>query len=62
LKCIIEGDYKFIWASNGENELYQIKSDPHESSNVIDKERAQARSLAQLLKSWELSTPRRILF
>jgi hypothetical protein len=62
LKCVIEGDYKFIWSSNGKHELYRIGEDPSEAGNVLDKEKGRARALDQLLKSWELSTPRELLF
>jgi arylsulfatase A-like enzyme len=62
LKCVIDGDYKFIWSSNGKHELYRMKDDFGEVENLIEKEPAQARELDQLLKSWELSTPRKLLF
>ena len=62
LKCVIEGDYKFIWSSNGEHELYRMKEDFGEVENLIEKEQDQARALDQLLKTWELSTPRKLLF
>jgi arylsulfatase A-like enzyme len=62
LKCVIEGDFKFIWSSNGKHELYRMKEDFGEVENLIEKEPAQARELDQLLKSWELSTPRKLLF
>jgi arylsulfatase A-like enzyme len=62
LKCVIKGDYKFIWSSNGKNKLYRIGEDPREAENIIEKEQDQARALDQLLKSWELSTPSKNLF
>jgi arylsulfatase A-like enzyme len=61
LKCVIAGDYKFIWSSNGRHELYRIGEDPREAENIIEKEKDQARALDQLLKSWELSTLRKLL-
>jgi len=62
LKCIIQGDYKFIWASNGKHELYQIVTDPAELENLIEEEPDRARALHQLLNSWELSTPKKLVF
>lgn len=62
LKCVIEGDYKFIWSSNGNHELYRMKGDFGEVENLIEKEPDRLRALDQLLKSWELSTPRKLLF
>jgi arylsulfatase A-like enzyme len=62
LKCVVKGDYKLIWSSNGEHELYRMDKDPHEADNVIEKEQDQARALDQLLKSWELSTPSKNVF
>jgi arylsulfatase A-like enzyme len=62
LKCVIEGDYKFIWSSNGEHELYRIAEDHTEVENIIEKEKDRARVLVQLLKTWELSTPRKLVF
>jgi arylsulfatase A-like enzyme len=62
LKCVVEGNYKFIWSSNGKHELYRIERDPQEADNVIEKDQDQARALDQLLNSWALSTPRRLQF
>jgi len=62
LRCVIEGDYKLIWASNGKHELYRIKDDFGETDNLIEKKQDQARVLGQLLESWELSTPKKPLF
>lgn len=62
MKCIVEGEYKLIWSSNGAHELYRIAADPGEEENVIGKEEERARSLDQVLKAWELVTRRRQLF
>lgn len=62
LKCIVEGDYKFIWSSNGAHELYRIGEDRREAENLIGKEQERVRSLDQALKAWELVTRRRQLF
>jgi arylsulfatase A-like enzyme len=62
LKCVIEGDYKFIWASNGKHELYRIQGDPSEVENVLEIEQDRGRALHRVLNLWELSTPREPLF
>jgi arylsulfatase A-like enzyme len=59
LKCIIEGPYKFIWSSNGKDELYQIDTDPREQANLIGLEPARGRAMRDALSSWELSLPKR---
>ena len=35
LRAIIKDNFKYIWASNGKNELYDLSKDPHELHNVI---------------------------
>lgn len=35
LRAIYNGDFKYIWASNGKNELYNTKKDPKESHNLV---------------------------
>ena len=62
LKCVIEGDYKFIWSSNGKHELYRMKEDFGEVEDLVEKAPDRLRALDQLLKSRELSTPRKLLF
>jgi len=39
-----DGDYKFIWSSNGAHELYDISADPEENRNLVEKEPEVARS------------------
>jgi len=36
LKALFIGDYKYIWASNGEDELYNLKKDPLEKNNIAE--------------------------
>jgi arylsulfatase A-like enzyme len=55
LRCVIQGDYKFIWSSNGQYELYRMREDFGEIDNLIAKKPEQARIMDQLLLSWELS-------
>lgn len=35
LRTIIKGDLKYIWASNGKNELFNLSKDPGELKNVL---------------------------
>ena len=36
-KTLISGNYKYIWSSNGEEELYDIVNDHEESTNIASK-------------------------
>lgn len=49
LKCIITGDHKYIWSSNGNNELYDISSDRNEMNDIIRFEMERAQELNQML-------------
>jgi len=35
LKCIQDGEYKYIWGGDGQDELYHIAQDPTEQENLI---------------------------
>jgi len=35
LQAVYQGSHKYIWASNGHHELYNIKTDPGETNNLI---------------------------
>ena len=52
LKCLIYEDLKLISSSNGQPELYDIRSDPGENHNLIDADQARARELLLKLDSW----------
>ncbi|RLE81920.1 MAG: hypothetical protein DRJ51_02845 [Thermoprotei archaeon] len=39
VKALIIGDYKYIWSSNGDDELYNLKEDPIEQNNLAHEER-----------------------
>jgi len=45
--------YKYIWKSNGQHELYNLVKDPVESYNLINSEPEVARSLQGELEEWQ---------
>jgi arylsulfatase A-like enzyme len=52
LKTIRTKEYKYIWASDGRDELYNIREDPGELNNLIELEPEKAAELKALLKEW----------
>ncbi len=52
LKTIRTEEFKYIWASNGRDELYNIRQDPDELNNLIETEPEKARELKALLREW----------
>jgi len=52
LKTIRTEEYKYIWASDGRDELYNIREDPGELNNLIQVEPEKAAELKALLKEW----------
>ncbi len=52
LKAIRTDEYKYIWASDGRNELYKIDDDPKELNNLIKTRPQKAKELAMLLNDW----------
>jgi arylsulfatase A-like enzyme len=55
LKTISDGTFKYIWESNGNSELYNIKQDPLELNNLISRLPAQAQAMQVLLDDWSAS-------
>lgn len=49
LRAITDGRYKYIWASDGRHELYDLRADPQERQNLINVVSQEARRLAELL-------------
>jgi arylsulfatase A-like enzyme len=45
-------DYKYIWSSEGRNELYDLKHDPQERSNLIAIDKAKASELRIKTEAW----------
>jgi len=51
-KAIFDGDWKFIWLSNGKHELYNLANDPEEQRNLIEAEPEKAQELQAKLEQW----------
>jgi arylsulfatase A-like enzyme len=52
IKSIEDGDYKYIWYSDGTAELYNVVQDPYEEHNLIDLEPDVAAALKDRLMEW----------
>ncbi|MFC1980591.1 hypothetical protein ACFLVS_07150 [Chloroflexota bacterium] len=52
LKAVRTNEYKYIWSSDGRDELYNIRQDPEELNNLIETKPEKARELKALLKEW----------
>jgi arylsulfatase A-like enzyme len=45
LKSVRQGDWKFIWSSDGRHELFDLAADPGESSNLMEREPERGRRM-----------------
>lgn len=52
LKTLYMDDFKYIWASNGEEELYSLRDDPQESRNLKEVHLERTRIMRQKMKEW----------
>jgi len=52
LKSVYQGKYKYIWASNGLNELYDLEKDPGEKENIIRKFPQKTEAMQRTLNQW----------
>jgi arylsulfatase A-like enzyme len=52
LKTVRTEEFKYIWASDGRDELYNIRQDPGELDNIIEDEPEKAMEMRALLVSW----------
>ena len=52
LKTVRTEEYKYIWASDGHHELYNIHLDPAELTNLIESEPEKASEMNALLTEW----------
>jgi len=48
-------DYKYIWSSEGRDELYDLTHDPEEANNIIAEQRDKASELRGKMESWKHS-------
>src|SRR3546814_7157762 len=52
--AVRKGDYKLLeFYVDGRQELYNLKKDPGETTNLLTKEPQKARDLTQLLDAWK---------
>jgi len=52
LKTVRTDEYKYIWTSDGRDELYNIRLDPGELENIIEDVPEKANELKALLIEW----------
>ncbi len=52
LRGLLHGDHKYIWASDGRDELYDLRKDPHETMNLVDTEPGLLAELRKLHDAW----------
>lgn len=57
-RVIRSGDMKFVWGSDGHHELYDIRRDPTESTNMIEDQPDVAKDLHDRLMSWWEQQPK----
>jgi arylsulfatase A-like enzyme len=54
-RMIRTDQYKFIWKSNHQHELYDLTKDPHETANLVAVEADVTRRMVERLEAWERS-------
>jgi len=59
LKAYYKGNHKYIWSSNGDDELYHLPSDPQEQRNLASRDPKRVARMKQELEDLLLSFPRR---
>jgi len=55
LRAVYQGQYKYIWASDGRHELYDLAADPDELRNLITIKSNLAEKLAKIHDDWVVS-------
>ncbi len=56
LRAVYKGDYKYIWATDGKHELYNLKDDPRELHNLVEAMPLVAREMETMLSQWSQRT------
>jgi len=56
LRGLRRGHHKYIWGSDGHDELYDLRTDPRETTNLVDTEPALLADLRQLHERWLQTT------
>jgi len=59
LKSIEDGQYKFIWSSDGNDQLFDLHADPMEENNIIEEQLEKAEELYRKLDEWLMDQPHR---
>jgi len=59
IKTIRTLEWKYIWYSDGNDEIFNIKSDPGERINLIEEEKSRAKDMRKQLENFLLSIERR---
>lgn len=59
LKSYEDGNHKFIWSSDGNDELYDLKGDASETVNLIDELPQTAAAYYEELDKWMMARPHR---
>jgi arylsulfatase A-like enzyme len=52
LRTILRGDWKYVWASDGADELYELDQDPNEEENLVEIRPERAELLREELDHW----------
>jgi arylsulfatase A-like enzyme len=52
LRTIYQGKEKYIWASDGSNELYDLEEDPREEENLVKKFPHRVEAMGRVLRDW----------
>jgi arylsulfatase A-like enzyme len=52
LRAVRCDGYKYVWASDGRHELYNLVKDPHELENLIQTQAEKAEALQEKLDNW----------
>jgi arylsulfatase A-like enzyme len=61
LRGVRQGDLKYIWSSDGRDELYDLRKDPRETMNLVDTEPGLLASLRKVHDAWLLETSAEIV-
>ncbi len=57
-RAIFEGDYKFLWNSEGRHLLYNLRYDPEELTNIAGRDQLQVKKMMNDLDQYLVSLPK----
>jgi len=52
LRAVYQEKEKYIWASNGSNELYDLEKDPQEEDNLVKKFPHRVEAMETVIREW----------